>query len=574
MTITLGTISKRKNSTKRGFVSGSDTFFNVQLKEKTSFNAPVFLVNFQKIYKTDLYNYCHWNGNYYWIDDIVYVTGDLYEIHCSMDLLATYRDFIKTAKARVLYCSNQAAWNDKEDDPRFSPTDLNVYVTNSELNNLANQGAYYSNANVFGNNYDLWDISADTFVLQAKSSVGLTTYILSDEDFKQLMQDMSSVFWSGAGNFGKDVQNYIIGCDLIPINYNKLKSLLKGKDIGAMMPMYMGNGTIGSRDYYAIPNITILNFQGSLSSPRVSNIPFFMQSNKWNKTQLITPGGTTDINRDMTYRQGKTYFSTKWDITTGDINTRFQLHAEASTIDGFNDLEGNTFYESNFNINSDAMGLVQKRMTVGSMAEKAVGTGLVISAAALTAGATMGASSGITKLKSSADSTQRDISRLLSGKELEPALNNIEHNTKVGGSPSTVLATGILASKLTKPIDISTPGGPVASNFARLSNTKELGLIHYSNTLLRCKELHRSGESLMESYRKYCNTYGYPVNDFYVGTNGIYDCITKGSGSTVEKQYIVADNVIIEPPKDTSKYFNDEILDALEKAIQSGFYYE
>ena len=53
----------------------------------------------------------------------------------------------------------------------------------------------------------------------------------------------------------------------------------------------------------------------------------------------------------------------------------------------------------------------------------------------------------------------------------------------------------------------------------------------------------------------------------------IYECIEKGSGQ-VKKQYIVVDDVLIEPKEDYNGYITDEIIDALEKALKSGIWYE
>lgn len=581
MQITLGNMKKKKNSTKNVFNSGDTTYtFDVQLKENTSIRAPIFLINFKKQYKNDNFNYCKFNGFCYYIDDIVYVSGDLYEIHCSMDLLASYKNVIKNAKGRVLYCTNSSAYNDKEDDPRFSPTDLNVYATSNQLASLRNSGAFFTNDNVFSGHYDLWDIHANTYVLQAKSTVGLRTYILNQNDFEQLMEDMASTFWSGVGNFGKDLQNYIVGCDLIPINYNNLISHLTHSEIGGKIPMYLGNDTVGTTEYYAIPNLTVLGFLGDISIPRQSGLPFFMYSNKWNKAQLITPGGVTDLNLDMGWRTGSIHFSTKWDIPTGDINVRFQLHTESSETGSFNDSYGNTYYECNFNINSDAMGLVQKRKTIGSLAEQAVGTGLSLSAAALGGGYAMGAmgmGAGISKIAGVGQMRKLEkasgFSHLNSNTSLKQGINETINEFGGLGGASNIISTGMIVNKMNKTIDTSTPNGVIASNLARLSNTVELGLIHISNTLLRCKELSGMGSTIMQSYRDYCNVFGYPVNEFFVGNDGIYECMEKGSG-LVKKQYIVVDDVLIEPKEDYNGYITDEIIDALEKALKSGIWYE
>lgn len=90
--------SKRQNSTKvPAGIAG--TSFNVVLKNPTSMNAPVFTLNAD----TFSFNYCSFNGAYYFVTDVVSVRNDIWEIHCTKDVLATYRTEILNSQAYVLY---------------------------------------------------------------------------------------------------------------------------------------------------------------------------------------------------------------------------------------------------------------------------------------------------------------------------------------------------------------------------------------------------------------------------------------------------------------------------------------
>ena len=100
--ITFGHISKKPNSTKYSMDSTFTT--SVALKERTDLKAPVFIVSFDPIG----YNYCSWIiqerdiNRYYWIDRVIFVHNNLWEVHCSLDLLATYRNDILQSSARIL----------------------------------------------------------------------------------------------------------------------------------------------------------------------------------------------------------------------------------------------------------------------------------------------------------------------------------------------------------------------------------------------------------------------------------------------------------------------------------------
>ena len=115
--IIVGKTQKRINSTSRVFYAGGTTL-NCKLKAPCSMQMPVFRV--QGLTKGTLYNFCKFEDNYYWIDDVVYVTNNIQEIHCHLDPLATFRDAIKNTKGMVIYGSD-TNWNQYVDDGRFQP---------------------------------------------------------------------------------------------------------------------------------------------------------------------------------------------------------------------------------------------------------------------------------------------------------------------------------------------------------------------------------------------------------------------------------------------------------------------
>ena len=87
--------SKRNNSTKAP--TGGDSR-DVKLKEPCSFLKPVFIL------KDPGYNFteCEFRGRYYFIDDIVSLANNLIEVHCHVDVLATWKDYIATSRQYVL----------------------------------------------------------------------------------------------------------------------------------------------------------------------------------------------------------------------------------------------------------------------------------------------------------------------------------------------------------------------------------------------------------------------------------------------------------------------------------------
>ena len=90
--------SKRKNSTKQP--TGSGTSFTVNLKSGTSFISPTLLL---EINTYPDYNYCVFEGMYYFVTDIVSVRNDLWELFCKVDPMATAKSDILNTHAYVLY---------------------------------------------------------------------------------------------------------------------------------------------------------------------------------------------------------------------------------------------------------------------------------------------------------------------------------------------------------------------------------------------------------------------------------------------------------------------------------------
>ena len=120
VTITLyKNFSKKKNSTKQ---PTSGTTANVVFKDDCSVEAPVFLIN-----GVDLdYNYLNFNGAYYYIDDIVLRNNNIYELHCSKDVLATYKSTIGSLTAFIERSSS--AYDVMVNDPVITPTqDIDSY---------------------------------------------------------------------------------------------------------------------------------------------------------------------------------------------------------------------------------------------------------------------------------------------------------------------------------------------------------------------------------------------------------------------------------------------------------------
>lgn len=117
MTITFYYTNKRINSDIQPDVDEtvalSTTFTDFHLKDSTSLNNPVFVIAAANMPET---NYCILTGQgftaerpqkqYYWINDIVQVRKTVWEIHCTIDALATWKSKIRAQNAFISRSSN------------------------------------------------------------------------------------------------------------------------------------------------------------------------------------------------------------------------------------------------------------------------------------------------------------------------------------------------------------------------------------------------------------------------------------------------------------------------------------
>lgn len=530
----LGIMRKVSYSTKQTMTDVRTE--QVCIKENCDLNSPIFKLNFNP----SKYNYCSWViqeqniERFYYIDNIVYVHNNLFEIHCSLDILATYRNVILYGiRGRCLYCTNDYFWDQYYDDMRFSPSNLDTYRHSSFVDD---RSYLYSHNNVFGldnvtGNPILWDCQYDDsgnitsygdgcYFMQTNGPIGVYNYIFDKATFERvitaLLGGISAAFY--------DEKKYINICNWMPINYNEFISKIPG----ATTPDKIHFGGIDFVEVNAeykvkqIPTYVLLTFDGGLKIPREDIAhPLFMENSRWNNLQLKTPSGVSEVNLDMCYPASKSnrglYFSTTFDVISGDISTKYTY----DTVSNFNDLQGSIIYESNFNCTQDILGLIQRSTNVKDIGIAAGVTAAAIVGAGLTGGLS---SAGLAKVKAGADMIDRGTGAVRTLKSGESAslgfttmINGIEENMKENaGTIGKIAVGGTIISKALTNTNRSTSSFTSSASLANIFNTVQLGSISLRLKPFRCRDFETDiGETYLDVYKKYCNKHGYPVNMYF-----------------------------------------------------------
>ena len=95
-----------KDTTLSGTISGT-------MREACSIVNPVFTIEDFTSFNPATANYCYIAsfGRYYYINNIVVITNKLYEVHCHVDVLASFKSGIRSNSAVIARQENKDCYN-------------------------------------------------------------------------------------------------------------------------------------------------------------------------------------------------------------------------------------------------------------------------------------------------------------------------------------------------------------------------------------------------------------------------------------------------------------------------------
>lgn len=532
ITIEIGTMNKKVNSTKQSF---SGTEVSCALKNKVSIKTPSFIINTTNISDIENCNYIKWitgenSARYYWITNISHLNYNIVQIDANLDLLATYKSTIFNSQALVKYCSVPEEDDDIADDARFNPDYL------KPLDSFVEDETLSKKANIFGDDDDLWDPTGDgVVIMQTNSIAGVANYILSLQDLETLndgMHQVGTTFVEGIAKlFGySSWVQCINSCIWYPIN----KSVLEQKFAGALTytHLYVGgvscDGTWGPNiPCYSSPVLWTETFSGYIEIPRLVDAPRFMWKQRWCSYQLETPFGFQDINSDLCYFQhSKIYFSTVFEPGNGTINIKYVYDGSQ----GFNDTTQTLLAACQGNIGTDCMHLVEKMQDWSDKAMTMIDAGLIAGGIAATGGiaSMVGGAAASSGSAGSAAATQmamnQSIANVEGGSRVSTAETLLAHDNMqnikphdVEGMKQSSKSIGPTLFNVPNIISPSLAGGSGESGqgLSNLINTAELGLTKLRRKQFTARALRTGGGNLSENWADYCSMFGYPRNKIY-----------------------------------------------------------
>lgn len=515
ITLTIGKMNKKPNSTKRVLTS-STSVTGVTLKENVDIKAPVFKLNFD----TSDYNYVVWGDRYYYIDNTVYVSNNLWEIHCSLDLLATYRDAICGQSCILAYKTQNPHY--EIDDLRFNPQ----FIQNQCVNYNQSIDPKYTEVDINDpSNFIIFDFTNGSFIINCTSNgdalgngAGPHNWLLNLANFKLFMKNLYSA-WTGGPFQGPsarvDAINSIIW---VPFKYTKLSEFCSTADLE------IAGSSILTGVYYFNNPVQLWSDTYTLAVPRAdtdSNIPRFMHNSRWTKYELITPAGVTDIDADILLNMNSINMHIDVDCIEGTV----VFKAFPTPVTANKTYANHILYEGAVNYAIDMSWTLQRirnfKDDVINFTKSVTKVGATV-AASYAGGPLVGAAAGkVVAAQAKVDSfgglnIRQNGNAPLTGAKLElvNAKSNLaaaEQNAKLGQAGA--FAANIVDQKLHVPGAISenfNKSNSIASLYGTNSTLIILSLKVYVDPALTTTTSGGTTTTAKTKYSNFCQIYGYP----------------------------------------------------------------
>lgn len=234
MLVKFGKVSKDINSTK---IPELTKEFDCQLKDGVSLTNPILLIRASQ-FNTG-YNYCYipkWE-RYYFVNNIKFNTGGIFEISLAVDVLASFKSDILAGKAYVRRSASHGSLHIP--DTSWSHSSDYSTITKTIDIGLSKDGSYL-----------LFTASSETETTNASPAIciyavsGLKlrlicSYLFTSDFFDSAMEGVDSVSKSLSKTFFNPF-SYILKCMWLPISITDLSTVTKKISFGWWTSNYDG----------------------------------------------------------------------------------------------------------------------------------------------------------------------------------------------------------------------------------------------------------------------------------------------------------------------------------------------
>lgn len=378
ITITLySKFTKSVNSTLQPYPSSARKDFTVTLKEDTSRYYPTFDIHTEV--DISQYNYAHWDGRYYYVQDIIYYRHNSYYVKCEIDVMASWRANILSTYAFCERTINKG----------------NVWLMDGLI---PSESKFYFE---YGTNVQLPDaVSSPSNALYIAQMAGLSSSGISIGAATQIFACSASdiAAWNkslmNAGDtvkeelltiFGGNLTNAFVDIKMIPVSSNRASSL------GTLTNYQLGKETYGAaylmsttgertnvtisfetryNDFRAIsccryliqlPNIGLVELpQTVIANNKSVKVWIDIDYLGGTITYRITPSSATDAMQNVFFEQTANYSCSIATSTYNSNKVQTLWNAGMNIAGKASTLLGNALFgEDNYTMVSDALSIPQ-----------------------------------------------------------------------------------------------------------------------------------------------------------------------------------------------------------------------
>lgn len=361
--------SKRKNSTKQ---PTGGTTYDVRMKAGCSTENPVFLIDGINLDVT----YAYWNSAYYFVDEIVIGNNNIYELHCSIDVLATYRSAIGSYYTFIERASNANAYDIMVNDSLLSATQEII-----DISEVRAGRAYPATTN-------------GCFIIEVMNTNGVQLYASDTlEPWRIIFQPstysaQNIIDWIDskiAQAFDLDV--YIGTVKWVPFNASDLGTATNTINIGPI-------SATSSTSIYAVDQKHVVNRSVQLTTPHATYDDFRQCNPRFVQYYIYLPGcGFVQLDSALIgsaiLNSRNLYIDSKIDLVSGEV--AYDLRA----ADDDGNISSVEIFYGNISVNVPIGKSVSNIADTAKTSISTVGTTAAGGAAVGVAGAVIGAATGL-----------------------------------------------------------------------------------------------------------------------------------------------------------------------------------